>query len=831
VLVQLGRRGGEANSPGSSAPVGEMDQVSSEFYGGHLFGADDRRAASGAAAVVISEPTEPFETSANTHTSATSSDATNASSFRDSLVQSSLDVDEDSLAQMIAMGFEAPWAALALRRCNNNLEESIFFCSENEEMKRSLLMEEEMMRRIRHEPRDSTRQQSSQDKKKPGFGSAMKNMFGLGGRKQTTTTPAAAAVIDLHADSSHDATQPTDSACDSLPSQTSPPASYEPMSLDPAPSYDEVVDGNTYTKFNYSHENTGPELMAGVSLQRSIDVRNLAVDAPPREVSPAESSVPYTAPAESAPVIEERLEADPSEEHVVALADNVRSEQVPAPQNLLAETSQGVFLDQPPDFDSGSHPLQPTEVTSRHDEITNHALEQEQMALAVSATSVSTAELLGSSDVVVGSPPTVDFVAEEAPLEKLNVAVLVGQAVPQASIVQSSSDFEFSVTSTGVVVSDVTKRASVGGGSNDSVPLVDAMLPMSISHMPREVARAYGFDGKQFYMTVAAPLLLKDEAKIEEARKKEMQEKEMERRRLQNRSFLRATSDYFYGIEDVTGASKKTDKEEIPRRKQLKASVVAEKLPNGAGSVITGAAITLKQPQLPPHKKSPQGDRPGMVVLKLPADIRAVKLCESMAPPVWSGDGDVMKCVSCKVSPGVFNPLHHCRNCGYFVCEDCSDKIWPSSMLPDTFHNNESVVRVCDSCHILMELFADALRRGDVKAAFAIFHTGNVNLRRPFLIYKSRDYPIHSAVRGGSLVLLRWLLETECCPCRDTKNEPIVTSSGQCLLSLAAYYGHVDMMRYLVQRQNFSLLSITDIDVLRRGLHSALGVSPCSGLI
>jgi hypothetical protein len=839
------------------APVGESE-VSSQFYGGPLFGATDDHA-SALVAAEAEEPTERFDPSADIRASVSSSaasgatvteefPATNTSSFRDNLTQLPLDVDEDSLAQMMAMGFEAAWAALALRRCNNNLEESIFFCSENDEMKRSLLMEEEVMRRIRHGPRDRAREQQQphpqqQDKKKSGFGSAMKSMFGLGGKKQQATP----SVFDLRniqgateasADDDADADAQLDGETSALNPESAPPAiSEEPMSFDPAPSYDEVVDNNTYTKFTYSHENTGPEMMPGVSLHRSIDARDLVIEAPTRDPAPEESYVqpyvPDATPAETAPDIEidESLEAGAVAEPVVPVHVNEQIEHIEEapetqyPQGDEATQSEPV-VDPPPSFDSViAEP--PVEVPSQYEDVTSNA--PVQLALAVSATSEPAAELLGGDDTVIGSPPSAaEHVEDDVPIEKLNVAVLVGQAIPQASVVQSSTDFEFSVTSTGVLVSDINKRASVGG-SKEAVPLVDAMLPMSMTRMPREVARAYGFDGNQFYMTVAAPLLLKDEAKIEEARKKEKEEKEMERRRLQNRSFLRATSDYFYGIEDVTGASRKIDKEEIPRRRQLKASVVAEKLQNGSGSVVTGAAITLKQPHLPPNKKTPQGDRPGMVVLKLPSDIRnekhAIKLCESMAPPLWDGDGDVLKCVSCKVSPGVFNPLHHCRNCGYYVCLDCSDKFWPSSMLPDTFHNGETVVRVCDSCHVLMELFADALRRGDVKAAFAIFQTGNVNLRRPFLIYKSRDYPIHSAVRGGSLVLLRWLLETECCPCRDTKNEPIVTSSGQCLLSLAAYYGHVDMMRYLVQRQSFSLLSITDIDVLRRGLHSALGVS------
>ncbi|CAN0144434.1 unnamed protein product, partial [Ectocarpus fasciculatus] len=204
----------------------------------------------------------------------------------------------------------------------------------------------------------------------------------------------------------------------------------------------------------------------------------------------------------------------------------------------------------------------------------------------------------------------------------------------------------------------------------------------------------------------------------------------------------------------------------------------------------------------------------------------AKSLAEANAPPIWSGEGDPLECTLCQRSHGVFRPLHHCRNCGYYVCDNCSDKYWPSSMIPECYHNQETIVRTCDSCNILMESFNDALRRGDAQAAFAAFSSGNVNIHCPLTVYKSEEYPIHCAVRGGNLMLVRWLIETkQAAVARILPNgnrTPLVTTKGISCLGIAAYYGHSDILKYLVQKRGCSLMEITDADVLRRGLHAVV---------
>jgi hypothetical protein len=71
---------------------------------------------------------------------------------------------------------------------------------------------------------------------------------------------------------------------------------------------------------------------------------------------------------------------------------------------------------------------------------------------------------------------------------------------------------------------------------------------------------------------------------------------------------------------------------------------------------------------------------------------------ETLVPPLWAGDDDEQYCIICKFSFAFLRKGHHCRNCGYLVCHNCSSKTWPSEMLPSTYHFNEKYCRVCDVC-------------------------------------------------------------------------------------------------------------------------------------
>lgn len=147
-------------------------------------------------------------------------------------------------------------------------------------------------------------------------------------------------------------------------------------------------------------------------------------------------------------------------------------------------------------------------------------------------------------------------------------------------------------------------------------------------------------------------------------------------------------------------------------------------------------------------------------------------------------------------------------------------------MLPRTYvPPGETYIRICDNCAYLQEGFIDSLRAGDVASTMVFFSTGCVNLHSPMTIYKSEEYPIHTAVEGGNIHLVRWLVEERKCSLRGLGGVPLATSEGLSALALAAYYGHADIMRYLVQSQSCAVTEITDMAILHRGLHAALEVS------
>lgn len=245
------------------------------------------------------------------------------------------------------------------------------------------------------------------------------------------------------------------------------------------------------------------------------------------------------------------------------------------------------------------------------------------------------------------------------------------------------------------------------------------------------------------------------------------------------------------------------------------------------------ATLSLLQRNLKVYEKSPQGARDNALVLGSFESFEAAKAaCEAAAPPVWEGKSDQPCCFVCYHTFAMFRPAHHCRNCGQLVCSKCSSKSWPGNMLPSTFHNFESYLRVCCSCMFLAEEFATALRSGDLTGAQVVHGTGNVNLRSPLSIFVTADYPVHCAAQSGSVQVFSWLVEEMQCPLQDPKDgKPLLNACGLSPLAQAAKYGNAAIMRYLLFRGAASLMELEshNSSLLLRALHAALdapGVLP-----
>lgn len=172
------------------------------------------------------------------------------------------------------------------------------------------------------------------------------------------------------------------------------------------------------------------------------------------------------------------------------------------------------------------------------------------------------------------------------------------------------------------------------------------------------------------------------------------------------------------------------------------------------------------------------------------------------------------------------------------VCKDCYLS-WPARMLPETYNfKKDNTVNICKSCDWLCHQFRLALLDGDMDKAIALHSTGNVNLHTPFANVKGELlYPVHCAVLGGNLDLLKWLVDENCCPiksvrvsgsAKDSRYTPIVTSKGRSLLGIAMENNNVSIVRYLVVMKGILLAGEKDItmDMLIVNLDRVLRMLP-----
>lgn len=153
------------------------------------------------------------------------------------------------------------------------------------------------------------------------------------------------------------------------------------------------------------------------------------------------------------------------------------------------------------------------------------------------------------------------------------------------------------------------------------------------------------------------------------------------------------------------------------------------------------ATVSLVQPFVHGQWTDPQGTRPGHITLGFfRTEEGALAACRNNAPPIWAEAVKGAACYLCHTgAAALFKSPCHCRNCGQLVCAKCSRSRWPNGMLPATYHNNESRVRVCDACNHLALHFRRALKEGDAARARELFASGNVNAWNPYILEGSKE--------------------------------------------------------------------------------------------
>lgn len=215
------------------------------------------------------------------------------------------------------------------------------------------------------------------------------------------------------------------------------------------------------------------------------------------------------------------------------------------------------------------------------------------------------------------------------------------------------------------------------------------------------------------------------------------------------------------------------------------------------------------------------------------------------APPKMMKFGDNANCFICQGKFAMFRRACHCRNCGVCICSACSTT-WSSKMIPETYNlKKESQVKICKTCHFLCGAFKKALLDGDYEEAIALYGSGNINLRTPFpQISKKKEetmYPIHCAVEGGNLDIVRWLMEDHFCPIKflrtgsgkrakkgGSPDFPILTSKNRSVLTIAMESLQVEILRYLVVDNSVSVYEAKDIKASLRALEAVLLALPQS---
>lgn len=220
----------------------------------------------------------------------------------------------------------------------------------------------------------------------------------------------------------------------------------------------------------------------------------------------------------------------------------------------------------------------------------------------------------------------------------------------------------------------------------------------------------------------------------------------------------------------------------------------------------------------------------------MPSESQALSLARTWTPPRMLPFASQKHCHVCKAKFAILRRACHCRNCGVCICKDCT-VTWPARMIPETYnYKNEHFVHVCISCNWLSNSFRLSLLNGNQDQSVALHATGNLNLHSPFANVKGElFYPVHCAVLGGNLNVLKFLVDENCCPIKSVrvagigndsgnKYTPIVTSKGRSLLGIALENENIAVLRYLVVDKGVLLASERDVtlELLSRNLEKLL---------
>ena len=229
----------------------------------------------------------------------------------------------------------------------------------------------------------------------------------------------------------------------------------------------------------------------------------------------------------------------------------------------------------------------------------------------------------------------------------------------------------------------------------EGIPMADALIPVRMMNCAAAVTGVYTVsrDGV-LYMAVAAPL---------PPTSADIQEIEADR----GGSFTGGLRDTMkakkgvgaYVIEGDHTAKRgsidsMTAETPLQRRKFLPYEIFKQtrKIKNGAAEIGYKSVISTKQP----NNQTP-GGLPVMYAVGVCSTLEdAKRVCLQYSVPRWGGNaanldpskkpvkkGDLQACTICHNTFALMYPGHHCRNCGFMVCETCSGK---DMITPDQYY-------------------------------------------------------------------------------------------------------------------------------------------------